>query len=69
MSKVKGLSDFIITNSKSNKNQFQEIYIFENEDAYENYEEFLNDDDNDIISEIQEYIVSNSTKYLTYIEI
>ncbi|HOL81814.1 MAG TPA: hypothetical protein PLP99_08675 [Ignavibacteriales bacterium] len=67
--KIKGLELFSITKSKTNKNQYQEIYIFADVDAYENYDEYLDDNDNDIISEIQEYIVENSTRYYNYFEV
>lgn len=67
--KIKGLELFTITQSKTNSNQFQEIYIFSDKDIYENYEEYLDEKDEEIISQIQDFIVDNSTKYYTYFEV
>lgn len=67
--KIKGLELFTITKSKTNPNQFQEVYIFSDQDSYENYEEYLDEKDEEIISQIQDLIVDNSTKYYTYFEV
>jgi L-rhamnose mutarotase len=67
--KPDGLESYSIYEVKGKSNYFQEIYVFTSEEAYEMYEDNIDERTNLLISKITEMTVNHSSKYLTLVEI
>lgn len=66
--KAEGLENYSIYEVKGKKNHFQEVYLFNSEEAYENFDDNQNERINILINKISEMTIDNSTRYNTLIE-
>ncbi len=66
--KAEGLENYSIYEVKGKKNHFQEVYIFNTEEAYENFDDNQNERINILINKISEMTIDNSSRYTTLIE-
>lgn len=64
-----GLEVFAVSESSNKKNNFQELYVFNSTDVYENYEDMINDKTQKLIEDLQELIVDNTTEYKVFNEV
>lgn len=67
--KVEGLNDYSIYEVKGKTNNFQELFIFDSEAAYENFDDADNERMNVLISKLEDLKVPKSTKSHTFIEV
>ena len=67
--KAEGLESYRVFKVKSKKNYYEEIYLFENQEAYDNF-----DDDSDervdlLMNKLSDIIKPHTTEYLTLNEV
>jgi antibiotic biosynthesis monooxygenase (ABM) superfamily enzyme len=67
--KPEGLESYSVYEVKGKPNNFQEIYLFSSEEAYEAYEDSLDERTNLLISKITEMTLKQSSKYSTLVEL
>ncbi|MEO8398840.1 MAG: hypothetical protein ABI550_03385 [Ignavibacteriaceae bacterium] len=67
--KADGLDSYSIYEVKGKKNNFQEVYSFLTDEAYENFDDNQNERVNILINKISEMTVDNSTRYSTLLEV
>lgn len=67
--KPEGLESYSVYELKGKLNNFQEIYLFSSEEAYDSYEDSLDERTNLLISKITEMTIKQSSKYTTYVEV
>lgn len=67
--KPEGLESYSVYEVKGKQNNFQEIYVFSSEEAYDAYEDSLDERTNLLISKINEMTVNQSAKYITLVEL
>ncbi len=66
---TEGLEAYHIYEVKGKTNQFEEVYVFSSEEAYENFDDAANERVNILLSKIENLKVHNSTRYTTLSEI
>lgn len=67
--KTEGIESYNIYEVKGKPNHFQEIYVFSNEEVYDNYDDNTDERVNLLISKISDMTVNHSARYTTLIEI
>ncbi|MGE5796827.1 MAG: hypothetical protein ACM34O_01985 [Ignavibacteria bacterium] len=67
--KVDGLETYSIYEVKGKPNHFHEIYTFSSPEAYEAFDDDMNERMNILVSKINDLTAENSTKYTTLYEI
>lgn len=66
---AEGLSSYSIYERKNKPNSFEEVYIFENDQAYENFDDNQNERIDILMSKLSDLIKENSAKYSTLHEV
>jgi quinol monooxygenase YgiN len=67
--KTDGLESYAVFEVKGKSNQFEEIYTYSSEQAYEEADDSDNERINILINKITEMAVDNSTRYTTLYEL
>jgi L-rhamnose mutarotase len=67
--KVDGLDDYSIYQLKGKQNSFTEIYTFNSNEAYENFDDNQNERISILLSKLSDIVKENSTKYTTLNEV
>jgi L-rhamnose mutarotase len=67
--KTEGLESYSVFEVKGKANNFEEIYTYSSEQAYEEADDSDNERINILINKITEMAVNNSTKYTTLYEL
>lgn len=67
--KYDGLSLYSVFEHKNKKNNFEELYIFKSEEAFENFEEAENERIDILMSKLSELIEDHSTQFSTMYEV
>jgi quinol monooxygenase YgiN len=67
--KPEGMESYAVYEVKGKSNNFQEIYVFSSEEAYDSYEDSLDERTNLLISKITEMTIKQSSKYSTLVEV
>lgn len=67
--KAEGLDDYKVYTVKGKKNQFEEIYTFESEEAYDNFDDDPNERIDILMNKLSDLIKPHTTKYITLNEI
>ena len=67
--KAEGLESYSVYSVKGKKNMFEEIYKFENEESYDNYDDAADERTDILMNKLSDLMKAGSTKYLTLNEI
>lgn len=67
--KPEGMESYSLYEIKGKPNNFQEIYVFSSEEAYDSFEDSFDERTNLLLSKITEMTVKQSSKYLTLVEV
>ncbi len=67
--KPEGMESYSVYELRGRSNNFQEIYVFSSEEAYDSYEDSLDERTNLLISKITEMTIKQSSKYSTLVEV
>ena len=67
--KVDGLESYGIFEIKGKQNHFEEIYTFNSNEAYENFDDNQNERIGLLLNKLSEMVKENSTKYTTLNEV
>ena len=67
--KPEGLVSYEVYEIKGKATSFQEIFVFNSEESYENFDDAENERVNVLISKIETMKVHNSTRYSTLLEV
>lgn len=67
--KAEGLESYSAYRQKSKDNSYEEIYIFESEEAYENFDDYSDERVDILMTQLSELIKQQSTHYSTLFEI
>lgn len=67
--KVDGLEDYSIYQVKGKENNFEEIYTFNSNEAYENFDDNQNERIGILLNKLSDLVKENSTKYTTLHEV
>jgi len=67
--KAEGLESYSAYRQKSKENSYEEIYIFESEEAYENFDDYSDERVDILMTQLSELIKQQSTHYSTLFEI
>ncbi len=67
--KSEGIESYNVYEVKGKPNHFQEIYVFTNEEFYDNYDDNTDERVNLLISKITDMTVNHSAKYTTLVEL
>ncbi len=67
--KVDGLQDYSVFEIKGKSNHFEEIYSFNSNEAYENFDDNQNERISILLNKLTDIVKENSTKYTTLNEI
>ena len=67
--KAEGLESYSIFELKGKKNIYGEIHVFENKEAYENFEDSGDERLDILMDKLSSLIVEGSTQYKTYFEV
>ncbi|HEX2868830.1 MAG TPA: antibiotic biosynthesis monooxygenase [Ignavibacteriales bacterium] len=64
-----GLLSYSVYEKKNKQNSFEEVYTFENDEAYEAFDDNQNERIDILMSKLSDLIKENSTKYTTMFEV
>ncbi|MDP2301200.1 MAG: hypothetical protein Q8N03_02090 [Ignavibacteria bacterium] len=67
--KADGLVSYTVYEVKGKANHFEEVYVFNSKEAYDNYDDGENERMSILISKIEDLKVSGTTKYNTLYEL
>ena len=67
--KAEGLESYSVYAVKGKKNMYQEIYSFENEEVYENFDDVADERMDLLMNKLSDLMVPGTVKYLTLNEI
>ncbi len=67
--KAEGLESYSVFQIRKKKNSFQEVYIFTDNDSYENFDDNSNERIDILMTKLSEMIQENSTEYSTLFEV
>jgi len=67
--KANGLLSYSVFEKKNKQNSFEEVYIFESDQAYEEFDDIQDERIDILMSKLSDMIKDNSTKYTTLHEI
>ncbi len=67
--KSEGLSDYKVFEHQSKKNTFEEIYFFDSEEAYENWDDVQNERVDLLMKKLSDTIKEQTTEYSRLYEI
>jgi len=66
---VKGLESYSVFEQKNKSNNFEELYIFENQEAYDEFDDNQSERVNILMGKLSDLIKENSTKYTVLAEV
>ncbi len=66
---VDGLEDYRVFEVKGKPNQFEEIYTFNSNEAYQNFDDNQNERIGILLNKLSDLVKENSTKYTTLNEV
>lgn len=66
---AEGLESYSVYEGKKNKNHFQEIYIFESEETYEEFDDNQDERVDLLMTKLSDMIKQQSTQYNTLVEV
>ncbi len=67
--KANGLLSYSVFEKKNKQNSFEEVYIFESDQAYEEFDDIQDERIDILMSKLSDMIKDNSTKYTTLHEV
>ncbi len=67
--KANGLLSYSVFEKKNKQNSFEEVYIFESDQAYEEFDDIQDERIDILMSKLSDMIKDNSTKYTTLNEV
>lgn len=67
--KADGLESYAVFELKGKANHFEELYVFESREAYEEFDDDPNERVNILMNKLTDMIVQQSTQYSTLFEI
>ena len=67
--KAEGLESYSVYAVKGKKNIYEEIYVFENEEAYDNFDDVADERTDILMNKLSELMKPQTTEYLTMTEI
>jgi L-rhamnose mutarotase len=67
--KAEGLESYSVYAAKGKKNIFEEIYVFESQEAYDNFDDVADERTEILMNKLSDLVKPNSTEYLTLTEI
>ena len=67
--KADGLESYSVYELKGKKNLYKEIYQFESEETYDNYDDVADERTDILMNKLSDCLKTGSTEYLTLIEI
>jgi L-rhamnose mutarotase len=67
--KAEGLENYSVFSVKGKKNIYQEVYTFENMEAYDNYDDAADERSDILMNKLADLVKPSSTEYLTLNEI
>ncbi len=67
--KANGLLSYSVFEKKNKQNSFEEVYIFESDQAYEEFDDIQDERIDILMSKLSDMIKDNSTKYTTLQEV
>jgi quinol monooxygenase YgiN len=67
--KANGLLSYSVFEKKNKQNSFEEVYIFESDQAYEEFDDIQDERIDILMSKLSDLIKDNSTKYTTLNEV
>jgi L-rhamnose mutarotase len=67
--KAEGLESYSVYSANGKKNIYQEVFIFENKEAFDNYDDATNERVDILMVQLADYVVPNTTEYLTLSEV
>lgn len=67
--KAEGLESYSVYAVKGKKNLFEEIYMFESQEAYDNFDDVADERTEILMNKLSDLVKPNSTEYLTLSEI
>lgn len=67
--KANGLLSYSVYEKKNKQNSFEEVYMFESDQAYEEFDDIQDERIDILMSKLSDMIKDNSTKYTTLQEI
>lgn len=67
--KAEGLESYSVYEEKNKQNNFSEVYVFANEDAYEKFDDIENERIDILMSKLSDMIMQQSTHYSTMFEV
>jgi quinol monooxygenase YgiN len=67
--KFEGLESYKVFEIKGKPNNFQEVYTFVSQEAFENFDDDQNERLNILINKLNDITMGNSTKYTTLFEL
>lgn len=67
--KAEGLESYSVFEQKNKTNSFEEIYIFKNQESYDNFEETTDERVDILMTKLSDMIKEQSTQYTTLYEV
>ena len=67
--KGKGIEDYSVFNVKGKENEFVEIYIYENRQAWEEFDETTDERVDILMNKLADMIIDKTTRYSTLFEL
>jgi len=67
--KAEGLETYSVFEQKNKANNFEEIYIFKNQEAYENFEDNTDERIDILMTKLSDMIKEQTTQYTTLFEV
>lgn len=67
--KAEGLESYSAYKQKNKENSYEEIYMFESEEAYENFDDYSDERVDILMTQLSELIKQQSTHYSTLFEV
>lgn len=67
--KAEGLESYSVFEQKNKANNFEEIYIFKNQESYENFEDSTDERIDILMTKLSDMIKEQTTQYTTLFEV
>ncbi len=67
--KAEGLESYSVYEQKNKANSFEEVYVFSNQEAYENFDDNADERIDILMTKLSDMIKEQSTQYSTLIEV
>jgi len=67
--KTEGLESYSVFEQKNKPNNFEEIYLFKSEEAFENFDDYQDERIDILMTKLSDMIKEQTTQYTTSIEV